>query len=71
MIHSSLYLDFNLDVQDNIIREFNLNELYQRSKKLNKGKEENSAEAEEKVPDQPEPTAEQQEDSDSETKKDK
>lgn len=60
--------------EDNIIREFNLNELYQRSKKLCKGRGESTQEAgplskSEEGPDQPQPISEQLEDS--ESKKDK
>ncbi|XP_062381301.1 thioredoxin-related transmembrane protein 2-A [Sardina pilchardus] len=60
--------------EDNIIREFNLNELYQKSTKLSKGKDEHAPEADqpstpEDGPDEPEPISEQLEDL--ESKKDK
>ncbi|KAG5263517.1 hypothetical protein AALO_G00265690 [Alosa alosa] len=60
--------------EDNIIREFNLNELYQKSTKLSKGRDEHAPEAEqsstpEDGPVDPEPISEQFEDM--ESKKDK
>ncbi|XP_031170167.1 thioredoxin-related transmembrane protein 2-B [Sander lucioperca] len=56
--------------EENIIREFNLNELYQKSKKLNKTKEDKVSESQfPPVPEEDEP--EQQEVVESESKKDK
>lgn len=57
-------------VQDNIIQEFNLNELYQKSKKLSKGRDESAQEPEqpskaEEDPVEPEPMSEQLENSES------
>ncbi|XP_062851406.1 thioredoxin-related transmembrane protein 2-B isoform X2 [Trichomycterus rosablanca] len=59
--------------EENIIREFNLNELYQKSKKLNKTKGERGDKPESQfppVPEEEEPEAEVQE-QDTESKKDK
>lgn len=60
--------------QENIIREFNLNELYQKSKKLNKTKGEKNEKASESqfppVPEEEEPEAEVAE-NETESKKDK
>uniref|UniRef100_A0A3B1ISU0 Thioredoxin-related transmembrane protein 2b n=1 Tax=Astyanax mexicanus TaxID=7994 RepID=A0A3B1ISU0_ASTMX len=60
--------------EENIIREFNLNELYQKSKKLNKTKGEKNEKMSESqfppVPEEEEPEAETQE-IDNESKKDK
>ncbi|XP_030643980.1 thioredoxin-related transmembrane protein 2-B isoform X2 [Chanos chanos] len=59
--------------EENIIREFNLNELYQKSKKLNKNKEEKTEKASESqfppVPEEEEPEPETK--AETESKKDK
>ena len=60
--------------QENIIREFNLNELYQKSKKLNKSKGDRGDKINESqfppVPEEEEPEVDAQEE-ETETKKDK
>lgn len=76
----SLYLLFSWEIsrfvsslQENIIREFNLNELYQKSKKLNKSKGDKINQSqfppvpEEEEPEQPGVDEEEE----TETKKDK
>lgn len=61
-----------LSLQENIIREFNLNELYQKSKKLSKNKGEKPGQSQfPPVPEEEEPEQQGAQGEESESKKDK